>query len=210
MILDYDLLTEDFFYRDVFIVAKEILGKLLIKYEADTTLISRITEVEVYTIDDPASHSYGGKKNRNSTMFNGGGYLYVYFTYGMYHCANIVTGKENEGSAILIRSAEPLFGIETFAQRRYNKSEITNKEKINLLNGPGKLTIAYDIDKNLNGLKLQEGIIKIADDNYTNFEIGCSERIGISKAKELKRRFFIKNSNYLSRNENRKDINNKN
>lgn len=210
MIIDFVLLPEDFFCRDVFLVAKEILGKLLIKNEANATLISRITEVEVYTIDDPASHSYGGKKNRNRIMFYGGGYLYVYFTYGMYYCANIVTGKENEGSAILIRSAEPIHGIETFAKRRYNKIIITEKEKINLLNGPGKLTIGYNIEKSLNGLKLQNDIIKIATDNYTNFEIGISERIGISKAKELKNRFFIKNSRYLSRNENRKSINNKN
>ncbi len=199
---NYKILSDSFFSRDVFTVAKELLGKLFIKLEKGTNLIGKITEVEVYTIDDPASHSYGGKKNRNSEMFNGGGNLYVYFTYGMYFCTNIVTGQFNEGSAILLRSMEPIEGINTFAQRRYNKLDISEGDKTKLLNGPGKISIAFDIDKNYNGLTLQVNEIKIAEDfNNTDFEIGISKRIGISKATDLERRFYIKNNRYLSRHE---------
>lgn len=202
MQIDYKYLPVHFFERDVFTVAKELLGMLFIKIENDKQLIGKITELEVYTLDDPASHSFGGKKNRNKVMFNGGGILYVYFTYGMYFCANIVTGKFNEGSAILLRSMEPLNGIETFATRRFKKTEITNNEKRNLLNGPGKISIAFNLNKQFNGLNLQINDIKIAEPlDKTNFEIGESPRIGISKAVELKRRFYIKNNLYLSRNE---------
>jgi len=195
-------LPKSFFLRDVFTVANELLGKLFIKYDNPETLIGLITEVEVYTIDDPASHSFGGKKKRNEVMFNGGGNLYVYFTYGMYFCTNIVTGKENEGSAILLRSMQPIEGITTFAKRRFNKINISEKEKINLLNGPGKISIAFNINKNHNGMALQENDIIIAENSSkNNFEIATSTRIGISKAVELKRRFYIKDNRYLSRNE---------
>ncbi len=202
MSINFNILPENFFTKDVFTVAKELLGKYFIKTEENNTLIAKITEIEIYTLDDPASHSFNGKKNRNSVMFNGGGNLYVYFTYGMYFCANIVTGELNEGSAILLRSMEPIEGIETFALRRFNKTEITEKEKLNLLNGPGKIAIGFNITKSLNGHKLQTGSIIIADPlEDPNFEIGLSKRIGITKAIDLERRLYIKNNKYLSRNE---------
>lgn len=195
-------LPYEFYQQDVFIVAKNLLGKVFVKNGLNSLTAGIISEVEVYTVDDPASHSFIGKKNKNSVMFNGGGNLYVYFTYGMYYCCNIVTGKLNEGSAILIRALEPIEGINIIAERRYGKVDITEKEKYNLLNGPGKLSIGMDINMQYNGLSLQNEIIFISD--YKTIDekcIGVSARIGISQAKELQRRFFIKGSKFLSRNE---------
>jgi len=191
----------DFYQQDVFVVAKNLLGKVLVKKNLNEITAGKITEVEVYTSDDPASHSFNGRKNKNSVMFDGGGNLYVYFTYGMYFCSNVVTGNINEGSAILIRSLEPIAGVDVMSERRFGKINLTEKEKINLLNGPGKICMAMAINSQHNGLSLQSDLIFIS--NYQTVDennIGVSERIGISKAKELQRRFYIKDSKFLSRN----------
>ncbi len=195
-------LPTEFYLQDVFVVAKKLLGKVLVKQDFNGITAGKITEVEVYTSDDPASHSFNGKKNKNSVMFDGGGNLYVYFTYGMYFCSNVVTGNINEGSAILIRSLEPLAGIDVMAERRFGKINQTAKEKLNLLNGPGKICIGMAINNQYNGLSLQSDLIYISDyQTIDEIDIGVSERIGISKAKELLRRFYIKDNKFLSRNE---------
>ncbi len=198
----FNKLPVDFYMRDCFVVAKELLGKTFVKKEDSFCLSGKIVEVEVYTIDDPASHSFGGKKNKNAVMFEGGGKLYVYFTYGMYFCCNVVTGSYNEGTAILIRALEPGLGINTFAERRFNKTELTDKETKNLLNGPGKICRAMNLNSTFNGISLIEDSVFIADEKQNeSFEISVSPRIGISKGVDMERRFFIKNNLYLSRNE---------
>ncbi|MFH0735007.1 MAG: DNA-3-methyladenine glycosylase [bacterium] len=198
----YNKLPVEFYLRDCFVVAKELLGKTFVKKENGQYLLGKIVEVEVYTLDDPASHSFGGKKNKNAVMFEGGGKLYVYFTYGMYFCCNVVSGNYNEGTAILIRALEPLLGFDTFAERRFNKKELSDKESRSLLNGPGKICIAYNLNSSFNGISLVDNSVFLAEGiKEESFQIGVSSRIGISKGKELERRFFIKNNLYLSRND---------
>ena len=112
-------LPPSFFQREVLEVAAELPGKILVRQFDDNTLQKYvITEVEAYRgRDDLACHAYKGKTKRTEVMFREGGLVYVYLIYGMYHCMNVVTGKEGEGAAILIRALEPVDGIEEMATR---------------------------------------------------------------------------------------------
>jgi DNA-3-methyladenine glycosylase len=190
-----------FYRRDVHTVARELLGKIFIKKEKNGILSGMIVEVEAYDGRiDRAAHSYNGKTKRNEVMFLGGGLLYVYFTYGMHYCANVVTGGEGEGCAVLIRAVEPVEGIDAMALNRYGKTNLNGREKLNLTNGPAKFCKAFDIDKNYNGLLLTEDIIFIVEgDNLKPGEIAASKRIGIKKSADLEWRYFIKNNRYVSR-----------
>ncbi|MBI5660604.1 MAG: DNA-3-methyladenine glycosylase [Ignavibacterium album] len=194
-------LPREFYTRPVLKVAKELLGKILIKIERNKILAGKIVEVEAYDGNiDEASHSFRGKTKRNEVMFREGGYFYVYFTYGVHHCCNVVTGKEGHGAAVLIRAVEPLTGINTMAMRRFSKRKITDKELVNLTNGPGKICQAFAFDRTHSGLDLTGNNVFIIDaPSLKKSEIGISKRIGISKSTELPWRFFIKGSKFLSR-----------
>ena len=112
------VLPRKFYIRPVLAVAKELLGKVLIKKDGNQVLAARIVEVEAYDGKvDKASHSFNGKTKRNEVMFNEGGYFYVYFTYGAHFCCNVVTGKRNHGAAVLIRAVEPLIGIDKMIRK---------------------------------------------------------------------------------------------
>lgn len=194
-------LSREFYTRPVIKVAKELLGKILIKVERRKILAGRIVEVEAYDgKNDEASHSFRGKTKRNEVMFREGGYFYVYFTYGVHHCCNVVTGEEGHGAAVLIRAIEPLSGIETMALRRFGKKKITEKQFFNLTNGPGKICEAFAFDRSHSGLDLTSDKIFIIDGpSLKKSEIGVSKRIGISRSTELPWRFFIKGNKFLSR-----------
>ena len=115
-------LKEDFYFGNVLQVAEKLLGKIFVynNKEINKKLSARIVEVEAYDgSTDEAAHTFNGKTNRNKIMFERGGYLYVYFTYGIHYCANIVTGKEGEGTAVLLRAMEPLSGIDYFKSQRF-------------------------------------------------------------------------------------------
>ena len=110
-------LKKDFYNRNVLIVAKELLGKIFVLEDKENNqkLSARIVEVEAYDGNiDEAAHTFNGKTTRNEIMFEEGGYLYVYFTYGIHYCANIVAGKAGEGTAILLRAMEPISDLEGF------------------------------------------------------------------------------------------------
>ena len=107
-------LDRAFYRRDALEVAPELLDKVLVVGGC----AGRIVEVEAYRPDDPASHAFRGRTARNATMFGPGGLLYVYFTYGMYYCANVVTGAEGDGQAVLLRAVLPYRGIEVMRKRR--------------------------------------------------------------------------------------------
>lgn len=197
----FDKLPLKFYKRDVLTVAKELLGKTLIRKKNELTFSGIIVETEAYDGRiDQAAHSFSGRTKRNETMFKGGGYLYVYFTYGNHYCCNVVTGNCGDGCAVLIRAVEPIDGIEAMAVNRYSKSTISDKEFLNLTNGPGKLCKAFSIDINDDGTNLNDDQIFILKSKKKKPEnILTSKRIGITKSIDLPWRFFIANNKFVSR-----------
>jgi len=162
-------------------------------------LIGRIVEVEAYLgAKDPASHAYRGKTKRNEVMFREGGLMYVYFTYGMHYCCNVVTERAGIAHAVLLRAVEPTRGIETMAGHR-GQSPLNYPGK-NLCNGPAKLCQALDIGRGENGADLCGHEVWLARDSNADKRIGvsCSSRIGISVGTKHRWRFFEKGSSFLS------------
>lgn len=175
--------------------APKLLGCYLTRYTSAGRIKVKIVETEAYHQDDPASHSFRGNTPRTWPMFETGGRLYVYFTYGMHYCLNIVTGKKGVGEAVLIRAAEPVDGTHIMMQNR-KQSDIKK-----LTNGPGKLTQALGInDTSLSGKILNKSSILLeSGDDHPQYDIVAAPRVGIRQAADLPWRFFIKNNNYVSR-----------
>lgn len=191
-------LPRSFYTRPALTVAKELLGKILVRKIGDTILSGKIVEVEAYLGEsDPASHAYRGKTERNSVMFREGGFLYVYFTYGMHFCANVVTGREGIARAVLLRAIEPLEGIEVMKKKRGFTEE---SMLINLTNGPAKLCEALQIKRRQNGTDLLGNEIFIVDgEKIPDSAVLRSSRIGIKNAKEKKWRFYVKGNLWVSK-----------
>lgn len=200
-------LPRSFYAGDTLDVAKGLLGKLLVHRHHGFQLKGKIVEVEAYIgAIDKAAHSYNNRRTeRTEVMFGPPGYAYVYMIYGMYHCMNVVTGREGEGSAVLIRALEPMEGIDQMAWNRYGKPlEILKRsQKINLTNGPGKLCRAMGITKDNYGDDLLGDQLFIEENDVKEkFEIGVSKRINIDyaeEAREFEWRFFIQGNPYVSK-----------
>lgn len=183
----------DFLTRPVDEVAQLLLGCVLEREVDGRTVRVRIVETESYDQDDEASHAHGGKTARNATMFGEAGHLYVYFTYGMHYCCNIVTGQAGYGSGVLIRAVEPLDSVEFLETKR-------GVMGTSVTNGPAKLTSALGIDRRLDGHDLRHSPMKLITGTLRPGEpIGISPRIGISKARDAHRRYFICGNSYVSR-----------
>ena len=186
-------LDKNFFLKSSDIVARDILGKKICTYINGKLTCGIIVETESYEgFEDEASHGHSGITGRNFPIFEEGGVTYIYLIYGIYYLLNIVTGEKNFPSSIFIRAIEPTDGIEVMKERRK-----TNSLK-NLTNGPAKLTLALGIDKSFNLLKVYNNDSIFILDNNLNFEIVRTGRIGISKAKNLQKRFYIKGSKWIS------------
>ncbi|MBW5423049.1 DNA-3-methyladenine glycosylase [Streptomyces sp. BG9H] len=143
-------LTRDFFDRPVLEVAPDLLGRVLVRDSDDGPIEVRLTEVEAYAGEaDPGSHAYRGRTPRNDVMFGPPGHMYVYFTYGMWHCMNLVTGPEGVASAVLLRAGEITVGAELARTRRL--SARNDKE---LAKGPARLATALAVDRSLDGADL--------------------------------------------------------
>jgi DNA-3-methyladenine glycosylase len=171
-----------------------LLGAVLERNVDGQLLKAKIVEVEAYDETDAASHSYKGITKRTEVIFGEPGRLYVYFTYGMHYCCNVVVGHIGSGSAVLIRAVEPLEGIEDMLLRRHGKTGIE------LTNGPAKVCQALGIDMSLNGHSLfQPPLQLMLNDTISNDLIVQTTRIGISKAKDALWRFYIKGSPYVSK-----------
>jgi DNA-3-methyladenine glycosylase len=145
-------LSRAFFTRASTAVAPDLLGQVLARRLVDGTVLrARIVETEAYDRDDPASHSFRGMTARNAVMFGPAGHLYVYFTYGMHHCMNVVTDRVGHGSAVLLRAAEPLAGIEAMGRARG-----TDRVR-DLCRGPARLAQAFGVDRSFDGVDLVRG-----------------------------------------------------
>ena len=194
-------LKKNFYQRELLEVARELLGKILVKSDKGKILAGKIVELESYHGDfDQAAHSYVGITNRNKIMFEKGGYFYVYFTYGAHHCCNVVTGKKGQGTAVLIRAVEPVSGIDWMIKNRFGRKLKNEKEIYNLTSGPGKVCKAFGIDRSHSGIDLTGEEIFILDNKkIPEDETGISTRIGITRSTDLPWRFFIRNNPYLSR-----------
>ena len=179
------------------IVAKELLGSYLERtFEDGSVSLVKIVETEAYDQTDVASHSYNGMTPRTEVMFGEPGHLYVYFTYGMHYCCNIVVGPKGHGAAVLIRAVEPIDVTDNLLKFRRAKNEV------DLTNGPAKLCQSLNIKKDLNGHDLTQSPIKLQLklSNEQSNAITETPRIGISKGKEIKWRFYLTDNKYVSRN----------
>ena len=180
-------------------------------------LVARIVETEAYDQDDPASHAFGGPSDRNAAMFGPAGHLYVYVSYGMHHCCNVVCGPEGFGSGCLVRAVEPLEGVEVMRELREaeragkahtghagkGQAERARKHPLklrDLTNGPGKVCAALGIDKELYGhdLTVEPLVLEFAP-LLSGETIGSSPRVGISKNIDAPKRFFIERNAFVSR-----------
>lgn len=180
-------------------------------------LVARIVETEAYDQDDPASHAFGGPSERNTAMFGPAGHLYVYVSYGMHHCCNVVCGPEGFGSGCLVRAVEPLEGTAAMRELREagragkvhtghagkEQAERARKHPLklrDLTNGPGKVCAALGIDKELYGHDLSvEPLVLGFAPLLPGETIGRSPRVGISKNIDAPKRFFIEGNEFVSR-----------
>jgi DNA-3-methyladenine glycosylase len=194
-------LTAEFYKRgDVVLIARELLGKIIITNIDGKYTSGRIVETEAYVaVTDRASHSYKGRRTaRNEAMYAAGGTLYVYICYGMHQMFNVVTNKKEVPDAVLVRAVEPLEGVEAMLKRtpRPNPGFTITK-------GPGNVGRAMGINKTHTGSSLLGSSIYIASDGYVpaEAEVGASPRIGIDSAGAdalLPYRFYIRNNKYVS------------
>lgn len=186
-----------FFQRPVLQVAKDLLGKTLVTAHRATRTSGIIVEVEAYSGEtDPAAHSFRGPTKRNEAMFKAGGHCYVYFIYGKHFCVNVVTEGEGVGHAVLIRSLQPLEGLERMEKRR------DVKDHFNFTSGPGKLCQALGINRSFNEeffpvskkIWIEDAGLQVKTSN-----IASGPRIGISKAVDWAYRFYLSDSLWVSR-----------
>jgi DNA-3-methyladenine glycosylase len=185
--LSGSVLPADFFARDAVTVARELIGcRLRIRGAG-----GMIVETEAYRPDDPASHSFGGETARNRAMFGPPAHLYVYRSYGVHWCLNLVCAR---GEAVLLRAIRPEFGLEAMAGRRGRSDSRA------LCSGPGKLCQALGVNGKDDGAPLGIGAIALhAAEKGADLPVIAGPRIGISRAVELPWRFGLKGSPYLSR-----------
>jgi len=186
-------LGREFFERPTVELARALLGKRL----AMGALEGKIVETEAYLFrGDPGCHAARGRTTRNAPMFGPAGTAYVYLIYGMHHCLNVVSGREGEGEAVLIRALEPLAGIEAMRERRGGGGR-GSRGLESLCSGPGRLTRAFGITRAHNGSSLIDGEMQILDSREKP-EIRASARIGLSAGEDLQLRFFVAGSAFVS------------
>jgi DNA-3-methyladenine glycosylase len=190
-------LLNDILDLDAVRAAPQLLGWIITRNTPAGTIKIKIVETEAYHQNDPASHSYRGMTKRTAPMFEAGGRLYVYFTYGMHHCMNIVVGPKGRGEAVLVRAGEPLEGVKIMQKNR------GIDDVHNLTNGPAKLTQALGIkDTSLSGELLNKSSIYLEGpkEQIKVTDIIAAPRIGIREETKKPWRFYIKSNLFVSRN----------
>ncbi len=191
----------DFYYeQDVLAATEALMGKLIVTKFAEELTVSRIVELEAYAgVHDKASHASGGRRTkRNEIMYGPGGYAYVYLCYGIHHLFNIVTNIEGIPHAILVRSAEPVIGMDIMLDRS-GKLKADNT----ITRGPGNFSRAMGIRTSHNGISLQSEQLHVADDGFSfpPSLIKRSARIGVAYAAEdalLPYRYYVQGNPFVS------------
>ena len=182
------MIRREFFARDVHEVAREILGTTLLVADAGGTIV----EVEAYDQEDPASHAFRGRTASNASMFGPAGRAYVYRSYGIHWCLNLVCGEEGRASAVLVRALEPTHGIDAMRARR-------GVDAARLLcSGPGRLCQALGVTRDHDGLALDEPPFTILERTEVP-EVAVGPRIGITRAREAPWRYGVRSSAFVSR-----------
>lgn len=184
------ILDAEFFQQDALTLAEALLGCVLVHTTPLGATSGMIVETEAYTEEDAASHSYRGETERTKVMFGPGGHAYVYFTYGMHYCFNVVSGPAGKGEAVLIRALEPVLG-EDLMQKRRGRND-------NLTNGPAKLVQAMGITKADYGRALYRGDLHILSKPLTA-TISSGPRIGISKETDKPWRYWVSGNVHVSK-----------
>ncbi len=186
-----------FYLQPTLDVARQLLGKHLVRKHEEGTTVGRVVETEAYIgPEDKACHASRGRTPRTQIMFGNAGYAYVYLIYGFHHMLNIVTEAADFPAAVLIRAVEPLQGVELMAKRR------GTQERRNLASGPGKLCQAFAIDRTLNGSDLCGQLLYLADSGKPAPKFVTTPRIGVDYAGEWTHkpwRFVVNGSDFISR-----------
>ena len=202
-------LNGSFYDREVVTVARELIGCVLrCRTEDGTVLAGRIVETEAYRQNDPASHAYAGRSERNASMFGPAGFAYVYLIYGMYDCFNVVCGPSGTADAVLIRALEPTEGIPAMWKNRFasdpgvsgGQPPDSDRSLTVLTSGPGKLCRALRITRSgMDGSSLESGPVTLHAASSPIGKIIATRRIGISKAVDKEWRFLESASPFVSR-----------
>jgi len=197
-------LTRDFFARDAIAVARELLGKLLVRREGRALLAGRVVEAEAYLgAADPAAHAYNGWTPRNAVLFGPPGHAYVYFIYGTHYCTNVSCRRDGHGGGVLLRALAPVAGIEAMAAARgiTLAADPTPSQLRQISSGPGRLSQALGITRDRDNGKdftAARSDLWFADDGYRPARIAATPRIGVTKAAEELLRFVISGNRFAS------------
>jgi len=174
-------------------LARYLLGKVLVREWNGARAAGRIVETEAYLPNDPACHAFRGLTPRTRSLFLRAGHAYVYLCYGTSYLLNVSSEPAGVGAGVLLRALEPLLGIERMQRARNSRG------MLNLARGPGRLAAALGVDRRFDGIDLfAPGPLWIGSDGQPVGRIGRSARIGITKAAELRLRYFIRGNRYLS------------
>jgi len=194
-------LDRAFFARTPRRVARELLGKVLVRHDGTFRLTARIVEMEAYLgKNDPASHSFAGQTPRNSVLFGPPGYAYVYFIYGNHYCLNVSCETDGKAGGVLFRALEPLSGIAEMARAR-GITISGPRDLPKLTSGPGRMAEAFGITRvRDNGCDLTSSTssLWIGDDGYRASKIKLTPRIGITKAADMPLRYIVGGNRFVS------------
>ena len=189
----YRRLLRDRLPRKTIALARALIGLALVHDRDGTRVAGKIVETEAYVLKDPASHAYRGKSARNASMFLAPFHAYIYKIYGTSFCFNVSSESEMEGAAVLVRSLEPIEGVDAMMERRGTAS------LRDLCRGPGRLCAALDIDRRLDGADLLRGKeLWLADAGLVGTRVRKSKRIGITKAAHRHLRFYEAGNPFIS------------
>lgn len=190
------ILPVAFFQRPVAVVARELIGRVLVSGSGRTRTVGRIVETEAYLGHrDPASHGFANRRHaRNAALYASAGTWYVYLSYGMHWCANLVCERETNAGAVLLRALEPLEGFEVMRRRRGG----VEADRL-LAAGPGRLTQAFGIDHGLDAHPMRRSDVIILAKDPLDTIVEVSHRIGITKAVDWPLRFTERGSHWVSR-----------